>query len=352
MTKNYKDFIKEAVEDGAYPNMASPIAIRELNIFAKRMTGAMQPSIEEVITKIEREVNRYGYTLGELESDEFEENGAEGFALFNFNDGEPLKNVVMELEWERTSPEVYDYAPTVLKNLVKLKVHEIDPDDWETFVTTGTMEVPEDDDYVGDPIFGDDDSDDLKEESLTKFQKIKVGDMVIDKETGKKVKVRRHDKNKQAMTVDMPDGTVQSREYDEISLAESELEEEAKETYKEFVKRMMAKHNFDIKSASDEETKAFFNKIDKEWNAEDEKGEDGLEESTTETVEESLIVKKQGEKTITFSDSSKVKMVVTASATGLTIKVGDSVFSLNKSQAPTFVENFVDLVVDNLNIDL
>ena len=72
-------------------------------------------------------------------------------------------------------------------------------------------------------------------------------------------------------------------------LEERQIEETKKsKEYQEFVKKKLGDR--DLGDMNDEETKAFFAKIDKEWNSESEKGKDGNKAAKDESVdpEESL----------------------------------------------------------------
>lgn len=157
---------------GAEIGMAPPVAIRNLKIFAKQVSNALQSSPANLLARLEIELNKYGYSLGELDSDiTFEDTGDEDFVLIAFPDGEEIKNVFISIKWSKTNSEIYQYSPNILSYNVKMTVNEIDPSDYDTLVNSGSIHVENDDDFEGDYIFGDDDSDLIGESAEDEYHR-------------------------------------------------------------------------------------------------------------------------------------------------------------------------------------
>jgi len=305
MVKSYTELTESLNTDGVAVNIMPHSVIRSLSYFARRVSNALQPRMEEFINTIEQELHKYGYTLGEIDDSAFDDAGEEGFTVSTFSTGEDVRNVFLTLQYEKTAPQIYDVRSTVLINLIKLQVHEIDPADFDKVVETGEVELQSDDDFVGDDLRGEDDYDDLAEAALHEGEqmvtiKLKTSNEFLNK-IEKALKTSKHpfaermsfDKAKKEFTMpkslargrdapfDFLDSIVGFPHMTHITISNNTLtlEESKKSGYQEYVKKMMDEHSFDIASATDEETKAFFMKIDKGYNAEDESGEDGLKES-------------------------------------------------------------------------
>lgn len=226
--KTYKE-IKESIHKninyiGPIDDIMNPAVVRQLKNVARKMSNSAQPQIKVFLSDLEKHLRNYGYTFGVIDTEQpFEDSGSEDFVVMRFPDGEIVRNVFITVQWEKTNSLIYKYRPHVLNYSVNVSINEIDPDDFEKIINGEAVFVQNDDDYTGDSLTGDDDSDLMKESKDS------------------------HDK----------------------------------EAYQVFVRKMMKKHNFDIKTATDKETKVFFNKIDKLWNSEKEKGNDGLKENTS-----------------------------------------------------------------------
>ena len=155
---------------GMIEGLASPVAIRDLKMFGKQISNALQPDMKVLLGTIEKELNKYGFSLGEIDSDgDWDDNGSEDFVLVKFPHGEEIKNIYLTLSWKRVAPDSYEYRSEKLEFSVDLTVNEIDPEDYETMLDSGEVEVNGDDSIDGDDVFGDDDTDVVKEESLAEW---------------------------------------------------------------------------------------------------------------------------------------------------------------------------------------
>jgi len=135
-------------------DLAHPAAIRHMKEFARQVSVSQQPDISIFITqKLEQELNKFGYTLGELDNEiPFDKDGSEDFVVFTHPDKAELKNVYLSIEWERSSPEIYDHSPEVLETRVKMTVNEISPMEFDSFVNDALNESEELEEAV-DPNF-------------------------------------------------------------------------------------------------------------------------------------------------------------------------------------------------------
>jgi hypothetical protein len=164
--KDLLEYFKDDDGGGTVTDIIPPAILRELNNFAMATSGAMQPSVEDFYTHIERFLNKFSLTLGELEniSTDDDESGEEDFLVFRYLTGDVVKNILLSAEYEKTQPQLYKYQPKPLHYRVKLSVHEITPAQFDEMLSTGEITLTSDDDYTGDKLTGDDDTDDMAEE--------------------------------------------------------------------------------------------------------------------------------------------------------------------------------------------
>lgn len=212
---------------GVITNLADPITIRNVKYFAKQISNAAQPDPATVFAKIEDELNKYGYTLGDIEGG-FETAGSEDFVLYRFPDGEMIRNVALSVMWEKTNQVQVPVAKDILSYDFRVSLNVIDPNKFDSLLAGDEVEFEDDDLIDGDELYGDDDTDYVSESAE-------------------------------------PKGT----------------------DYQKLVKKMMDRKG--IKSIEDltgEQKKDFFNTLDKSYNSKDEPGKDGetLEELSKKTL--------------------------------------------------------------------
>lgn len=157
---------------GEIRGLATPVAIRDLKEYGRQVSNALQPSIPQLLANMEKELNKYGFSLGEIDSsDSFEASGEEDFIVFSFPNGEELKNLFLSLKWEKVStPTTYEFRQEKLENSVKLSVSEIAPEDFEDMLANGDVSIQGDDSIDGDELYGDDDDDYVKEENISESE--------------------------------------------------------------------------------------------------------------------------------------------------------------------------------------
>jgi hypothetical protein len=152
MAKTLKDFVKSqeslieqsiedivsVVKEEADTCVIGPLEIGELSKFASQISNSQQPTIPKVLNKIEAELNRFGYTLGEIDYvDPFEEEGSEDYIILTFADGREVANAYLTLQWRRASEKTSMLNPDFNMNMVELSVVEIDPSEYEELVYGG-----------------------------------------------------------------------------------------------------------------------------------------------------------------------------------------------------------------------
>lgn len=113
--KELKESLSESIYDGQMEMSTSQICVSDLEYlekFTKKMSAAFQSSLPNVLEKIETELNKFGCTLGELDSElPFEDTGSEDFAIFKFAAQEMVTNAYLTLDWETISGQQNPHRP-------------------------------------------------------------------------------------------------------------------------------------------------------------------------------------------------------------------------------------------------
>lgn len=139
-SKTFSTFLKENAksvsinesQEGTSEGFIGPADLAYLNKFSKQVNGAVQPTIQDTITKIEKELNKFGYSLGETEFEfESDESGTEEFVLVQYSTQELIRNVFLTIDYRRVSTKIYDFAPKKLEYAFDIKFVEITPEDFD-----------------------------------------------------------------------------------------------------------------------------------------------------------------------------------------------------------------------------
>lgn len=133
--KDFKSTLTPVLEGTIGVDAIGPRELENLQKFAQQISQAFQPSLPQLLERIELELNKYGYSLGELDMEmPFDENGEEDFLVVKYNDSAIANNVVMTLSWNRISGKQYDYRSdgSALINSVTLEFHEQDGDSMDS----------------------------------------------------------------------------------------------------------------------------------------------------------------------------------------------------------------------------
>lgn len=125
----------ETLETGTVENLLPPGPLNHIKKFAKQLSNAFQPNVPAALEKIEVELNKFGYTLGEIDMDEpFGSEGEESFVIVAKSSDEVQENVYLTLKYkELSSGQQYQYRSdgSELRYDVRLVVNEVDPEDFE-----------------------------------------------------------------------------------------------------------------------------------------------------------------------------------------------------------------------------
>ena len=123
-------------ESASFSGEVGPREIENLNKFAKQMNAAFQKDIHEVLHKIERELNKYAYTLGPLDLEGIEDADGEDedFLIFSHATMEYAKNLFLTLKWETlSSGQQYALRPDGAALFIRatLSFNRVDPEDFD-----------------------------------------------------------------------------------------------------------------------------------------------------------------------------------------------------------------------------
>ena len=135
--------------------------------YAEQISHAFQPEMPQLLAHIETELNKFGYTLGQLDDmeDEDEDEGDDDLNIFQKATREPVMNVYVNLDWERLESGQHsairpDGAKLVLS--VTMTMMEVSQEEMEAIM----KDVENQDNEIGD---GDNDSDDIDADTETGF---------------------------------------------------------------------------------------------------------------------------------------------------------------------------------------
>jgi hypothetical protein len=88
--------------------------LNHLEKFAKQLSNAFQPTVPALLAKIEAELNKFAYTLGNLDNinDEDVESDDEDLVVFTKATGDLVRNMYIHIEWEKlSSGQSYAHRP-------------------------------------------------------------------------------------------------------------------------------------------------------------------------------------------------------------------------------------------------
>lgn len=128
--------LREEIETNRVGNISEIMdqsSLEYVYTFSKQVSGALQSSMYDTFVKIDRELGKFGYTLGDIgEQDQvFEDEDGEDLIIYRAFDGEPVKNVFLSILWKRVAPQIYRYSDKALEYSVKLTVNQIDPAEFD-----------------------------------------------------------------------------------------------------------------------------------------------------------------------------------------------------------------------------
>jgi len=130
--------LRENVADkvGIVTDIMQPHELTCIKVYAKQISAAFQPNVPDVIKGIEAELNKFGFSLGELDDEiPFDGEASEDFAVLVASTGEAVRNVYLTLTWfTMSSGQQYALRAdgSELRLDVRLKVNEVDPNDYDS----------------------------------------------------------------------------------------------------------------------------------------------------------------------------------------------------------------------------
>lgn len=171
--KTFKD-LREATGD-IVKNIIQPADLRSIRELTTSLTATPQSTIVNVLEKIEAKLQFSGYTLGELDLEDIEDEGSEDYFILTNADQEIVRNAYITLEWEKVdSMTSFAHTPdgAKLRLDVLVTLHELAPEEMDEIIAnslSGEEKTGEEEDLS--PNDGDRASevepDDMNEEVLT-----------------------------------------------------------------------------------------------------------------------------------------------------------------------------------------
>jgi hypothetical protein len=94
----------------------------------KKMNTTLFCGISGVLTKLEQVLKMQGFTLGDIQHDDFEKDGEEDFFIINYRTSDIAKNAVIYIKWESIPPVInmYDREGFNLNTSVVLELVSLD----------------------------------------------------------------------------------------------------------------------------------------------------------------------------------------------------------------------------------
>ena len=154
MAKTFKDLLENLiitnVTMGGIHNPAQPLTtqtddatgvethtlmavseIEHMTKFAQQISGAFQSTMPNLLAKMEIELNKFGYTLGELDDTPDFDEDTEDFVIFKKAGNEMVENVYITVEYEKMASGVQmDIRPDSNLSLrVQMTVNKVTPDE-------------------------------------------------------------------------------------------------------------------------------------------------------------------------------------------------------------------------------
>ena len=125
-------------EVGLVKNKVTPEVVEHLKKYADSISKSFQPRMKTLLASLETELNKFGYTLGELDEsdndqDTDESGDSEDFVVKEKASGEVCGNVYITIDWEKLSSG--SYAPNAMGTAhalllsVTMTVHETTPEE-------------------------------------------------------------------------------------------------------------------------------------------------------------------------------------------------------------------------------
>jgi hypothetical protein len=147
--------LKTLMEDhaGVVTQLMDAGALRNLRTLTKQMSSVFQPNVESILEKLEEELNKFGYTLGEMEKAPFAADGQETFFVFSFSTKELIQNALFELTWQRlaSGQQMIMRPDSALMLATTVRLKEIAPS--EMAVILSTFSAVPGENFVGDADF-------------------------------------------------------------------------------------------------------------------------------------------------------------------------------------------------------
>jgi len=122
---------------GVVRGIAAPISVMNIRTFAQQISNALQPTVPQVVSRIETELHKFGFSLGEVDTTNFPDNGEDDFVVFAYPDGDEVTNLFLSLEWRRVSPGDTKYRSETLEYSITLTVNDIAPDQFDDLINSG-----------------------------------------------------------------------------------------------------------------------------------------------------------------------------------------------------------------------
>ena len=169
---------------GAVTDILQPQDLANIKEFARQLSASFQANIPETLKQVETELNKFGYTLGELDMElPFGEVGEEDYAVLVFSTGDAVRNVYLTLSWlTLSSGQQYSLRAdgSELRLDVKLKINEIDPEEFDFLMVDNSDSVIDTElsDELGEEVKLEESVEDLNESA---FQVRKIGRSIIIK---------------------------------------------------------------------------------------------------------------------------------------------------------------------------
>lgn len=119
MTKSFKELMEEI--NNVVPTGMKPVGIQagmdvytldHLDKFAAQISAAGQPEMSMLLPKIEQELAKFGYTLGQLDTDDISDSESDGdledLIVFEKASKKMVPNMYISLDWERLDSPATD----------------------------------------------------------------------------------------------------------------------------------------------------------------------------------------------------------------------------------------------------
>lgn len=125
--------INESVETADHIAEGSKNYLKE---FAKKFSGTFQQTISVAMHRIDTELKKFGYTLGELDLSDISDDDEQDFMIFEFSTGIVVKNLFVTVGWDRVSGQQNTYTPEGSKLMYDVRVmfNDITPEEMDNIL--------------------------------------------------------------------------------------------------------------------------------------------------------------------------------------------------------------------------